>query len=215
MIWVGSLKVLLRVCVSDKTLLCSKKSLNPTMTVHDNFLQSFGMVTNVEKTELIYFSRHKVDVSQKLSGQAFKCHSDTWYKIWTDPKVEFTCQNSCWKITPNHLEMEVSTEILIKWRPHQSRYVSSSDGSGSKFWTWVRLGQFFVARVSHLWFGFGKFSLKIRESQCGISATICQAEAQGGSGSTPAGSKHQKKDHSLKIHSVKTIGIHYALFKSK
>jgi len=32
-------------------------------------------------------------------------------------------------------------------------------GPGENFW--LGLGQFFVARVSHLWFGFGKFPLKM------------------------------------------------------
>jgi len=39
-------------------------------------------------------------------------------------------------------------------------------GPGEKFLTWVESGQFFVVRVgpgrvSHLWFGFGKFPLKM------------------------------------------------------
>jgi len=32
-----------------------------TMTLHDDFLNTIGMITNVEKTELIYFSRKKQD----------------------------------------------------------------------------------------------------------------------------------------------------------
>jgi len=34
-------------------------------------------------------------------------------------------------------------------------------GLGQKFMTWVGPGQFFAARVSRLWFGFGKFLPKV------------------------------------------------------
>jgi len=37
-----------------------KIALEETMTVHDTFLRSIGMVTNVEKTELIFFSRKPI-----------------------------------------------------------------------------------------------------------------------------------------------------------
>jgi len=49
------------ICLSNKSLSDLSSSLEATMTLHDDFLNSIGMVTNVEKTELIYFSRKTQD----------------------------------------------------------------------------------------------------------------------------------------------------------
>jgi len=48
------------VAISDPDVNVLKLKLEDTMTRHDDFLCSIGMVTNVDKTELTYFSRGKI-----------------------------------------------------------------------------------------------------------------------------------------------------------
>jgi len=47
------------VCLSDKDPNELAEQLERTMDIHDDFLTSIGMVTNVEKMELIYFNRRR------------------------------------------------------------------------------------------------------------------------------------------------------------
>jgi len=54
------------VCVSDNDLFQVKTKLEATMTLHNRFLTEIGMVTNVSKTELIYFSRRPTDAPSLL-----------------------------------------------------------------------------------------------------------------------------------------------------
>jgi len=49
------------VALSGKDLNNLKTRIEHTMTTHDNYLNSIGMVTNVDKTELSYFTRHKIE----------------------------------------------------------------------------------------------------------------------------------------------------------
>jgi len=44
-----------------------KRKTEETMTMHDDYLLSIGMVTNGSKTELMFFSRNKIEVKSSLT----------------------------------------------------------------------------------------------------------------------------------------------------
>jgi len=54
------------VCVSDIDPSQVKTKLETTMTLHNKFFMDIGMVTNVSKTELIYFSRRPTEAPSLL-----------------------------------------------------------------------------------------------------------------------------------------------------
>lgn len=58
------------VALKDKGKDLLKTKLELTMTAHSVFLRSTGMVTNVENTELIYFSRSRLEGPSTLSQQS-------------------------------------------------------------------------------------------------------------------------------------------------
>jgi len=54
------------VSVSNENMDELRSSLNNTMQIHNEYLKSIGMVTNVNKTELTFFSRSEIQDTSPL-----------------------------------------------------------------------------------------------------------------------------------------------------